>query len=160
MPQMQLPIFPNGVTAITPELAFIRQDGRVVYFNGHMPVFEHPESDIAAFKMITSQFYVNGNVKQSDIVKAFGVTSISVKRAVKLYREAGPRGFFAKRRARTGPRVLTPEVIVQIQTFLADELSVSEISKRLGLKANTIEKAVRAGKITRAGKKKTRRDRV
>jgi hypothetical protein len=36
--------------------------------------------------MITSQFCVNGCAKQSDIIRAFGVTSISVKRSVKTYR--------------------------------------------------------------------------
>jgi hypothetical protein len=39
MPQMQLPFFPEGVTHITPLLAFRKEDGRVVYFNGSMPVF-------------------------------------------------------------------------------------------------------------------------
>jgi len=33
MPQIQLPIFPEGVTHITPVLAFSKQDGRVTYFN-------------------------------------------------------------------------------------------------------------------------------
>ena len=87
MPQLHLPMFPAGVTHITDELAFERRDGRIAYFNGHMPVFVHGEDDVATFRMITSQFCVSGYTKQSDIIRAFGVTSISVKRAVKLYRE-------------------------------------------------------------------------
>ena len=87
MPQMQLPIFPEGVTHITPVLAFSKQDGRVTYFNGSMPVFIHDEDDRASFQMITAQFCVNGNAKHADIVRAFGVTKISLKRAVKRYRE-------------------------------------------------------------------------
>jgi hypothetical protein len=34
MPQIQLPLFPAGVTHITAVLAFSKQDGRVTYFNG------------------------------------------------------------------------------------------------------------------------------
>ena len=34
MPQLQLPIFPPGQTAITEDLAFQREDGKVVYFHG------------------------------------------------------------------------------------------------------------------------------
>lgn len=64
MPQMQLPIFPEGVTHITPELAFKKEGGRVTYLNGSMPVFAHDEKDIRTFRMITSQFCVNGNAKQ------------------------------------------------------------------------------------------------
>jgi hypothetical protein len=102
MRQLHLPIFPSGVTQITDELAFGREDGTVTYFNGHLPVFCHPENDIATFRMITSQFCVNGRARQCDIIRAFGVTSISVKRAVKLYREKGPKGFYAARHARCG----------------------------------------------------------
>jgi RNA polymerase sigma factor (sigma-70 family) len=65
-------------------LAFRRQDGQVTYFNGHMPVFSHAETDIATFRMITSQFCVTGHVKQSDIIRAFGVTSIIHQRFVRL----------------------------------------------------------------------------
>jgi len=52
MPQIQLPIFPEGVTHITPFLAFSKQDGRVTYFNGSMPVFVHDEEDVASFRMM------------------------------------------------------------------------------------------------------------
>ena len=38
---------------------------------------------------------MDGNCRQSEIVKAFGVTSISVKRSVKKYRDGGPGAFFA-----------------------------------------------------------------
>ena len=87
MPQLQLPMFPEGVTHITNQLAVMKKDGQVTYFNGHMPVFSHDETDIETFRMITSQFCVSGHVKQSEIIRAFGVTSISVKRSVKTYRE-------------------------------------------------------------------------
>jgi hypothetical protein len=33
MPQLQLPVFPVGVTQITSELAFEKRDGQVFYFN-------------------------------------------------------------------------------------------------------------------------------
>jgi hypothetical protein len=55
-----------------------------------MPVFTHGEKDVATFRMITSQFCVSGYAKQSDIIRAFGVTSISVKRSVKLCPVSSP----------------------------------------------------------------------
>ena len=110
MPQLHLPMFPTGVTHITSELAFEKKDGCITYFNGHMPVFTHGEKDIATFRMITSQFCVSGYAKQSDIIRAFGVTSISVKRSVKLYREKGTRGFYAPRVTR-GAAVLVDSVV-------------------------------------------------
>jgi hypothetical protein len=72
--------FSHGAAAITDQLAFMKKVGQVTYFNGHMPVFCHVRHDIATFRIITSQFCVTGYVKQADILRAFGVTPISVKR--------------------------------------------------------------------------------
>jgi hypothetical protein len=146
MPQLQLPIFPDGVTHITNQLAFMKKDGQVTYFNGHMPVFTHSETDVATFRMITSQFCVCGHVKQSDIIRTFGVTSISVKRSVKTYREKGPKGFYAPRVTR-GAAVLVDDVVSEIEGRLAGDATPAEVAKELGLKVNTIQKAIREGRI-------------
>ena len=119
MLQRQLPMFPEGATEITHDLAVEKRDGRVTYFYGTLPVFTHDENDDASFKMITAQFYTIGYVEQMDIVRAFGVTPISVKRAVKLYKEEGVQGFYAQKRTR-GSAVLTDEVLQQAQKLLSE----------------------------------------
>ena len=60
-----------------------------------MPLFQHPEKDIKSFRLYTSQLVVNGNAKQSEIARAFGVSPISVKRWVKKFREEGSQAFFS-----------------------------------------------------------------
>ena len=152
MSQIQLPIFPQGVTPITPVLAFSKREGRVSYFNGSMPVFVHDEEDRASFQMITAQFCVNGNAKQADIVRAFGVTKISLKRAVKRYREEGPKGFYTPRKRR-GPAVLTPSVLNEAQQLLDEGLETATVADRLGVKRDTFSKAVRAGRLHKPIKK-------
>jgi hypothetical protein len=152
MPQLQLPIFPEGVTHITNQLVFKKEDGQVTYFYGIMPVFSHAESDIATFRMITSQFYVNGHVKQSEIVRAFGVTSISVKRSVKIYQDKGPKGFYAPRVTR-GPAVLVEDVVSEIEGYLAGGATPADVAKTLGVKLNTLQRAMREGRIRAPVKK-------
>ena len=154
MPQMHLPFFPDGVEHITSELAVEKKDGRVTYFNGHMPVFIHAEDDIATFRMITAQFCINGNAKQAEISRAFGVTPISVKRAVKLYREKGVSGFYGEPNRR-GAAVLTDEVLKQAQDLLNEGLETSEVAEELAVKSNTLAKAIRAGRLHKPSKKKT-----
>jgi len=154
MPQMHLPFFPDGVEHITSELAFEKRDGRVTYFNGHMPVFIHDEQDIQTFQMITAQFCINGNAKQVDISRAFGVTPISVKRAVKIYREKGVSGFYEEPKRR-GAAVLTPEVLKEAQEQLDEGLETSEVAELLGVKSNTLAKAIRAGRLHKPTKKKS-----
>jgi hypothetical protein len=48
MPQVQLPVFPQGTTAITRELAVARGADQVVYYNGHLPVFTREAKDLAS----------------------------------------------------------------------------------------------------------------
>ncbi|MGA2091331.1 MAG: helix-turn-helix domain-containing protein [Endomicrobiales bacterium] len=157
MPQAQLPLFPEGITHITHELGFIKKDGRIVYFNGHLPVFMHAESDIKTFKMITSQFIATGLVKQKEISRIFGIPIITVKRAVKTYREKGPGGFYESRRGKKTAKVLTPELLEEAQDLLDEGLELGYVGGILGVKTNTLNKAVHKGKLRRTLKKKSPR---
>jgi transposase len=103
--------------------------------------------------MITAQFYMNGHVKQMDIVRAFGVSAISVKRAVKRYQEEGPQGFYSEKKTR-GPVVLTDSVVEQAQRLLSEGLEPSEVADQLCIKRNTFSKAIRAGRLHKNDKKK------
>ena len=154
MPQGMLPFFPAGVTQISEALAFMKQDGNIVYFNYQMPVFTHAEDDDKTFRMITSQFCVNGNAKQAEIVRAFGVPPISVKRAVKKYRAGGAEAFYTKPKPR-GPSKLTPKVLQRMQQMLDDEKPTAEIATTLNLLENTVRKAISDGKVVRLPKKKS-----
>ena len=97
MPQLLLPIFSVGVNLITPELGYCREDHKIVYLHGMLPVFSHDVDDTASFKMIVCQFYVNGAAKQAQIVRAFGINPLALKRWVKKYRAEGAGAFFTKR---------------------------------------------------------------
>ena len=131
MPQLVLPIFPQEATHITAELSFEKRDGWVTYFHGMLPVFRHSEDDIQSFRMITSQLCVTGSAKQVEIIKAFGVSLCSVKRAVKLYREKGPAGFFAttitrsRRPHAANPRPSPGKARLRSRARIAGECSTS-----------------------------------
>ena len=155
MPQLQLPIFPQGMTLINANLGFMCAGKTLTYYYGHLPVFRHDIDDHRSFRMITSQFYVNGSAKQADICRVFAVTPISVKRGVKLYREKGIAGFFEEPRRR-GAAVLTPEVLEEVQGLLDEGLEIAQIAKKLSLLADTLRKAVRAGKLHQGSKKKSK----
>jgi transposase len=146
MPQLQLPIFPQGVTEITANLAFGREDDRVTYYHGTLPVFSHHKDDLATFRMITSQFVEAGHVTQAQIARAFGIALVTVKRSVKRYREQGVRGFYVERKTR-GAAVLIEAVLIQVQQRLDDGITIKDIAAELNLKQDTLNKAVRAGRL-------------
>jgi len=153
MPQLQLPIFAQGLTSITEDLAFQREDGKVVYFHGLLPVFQHEEKDLKSFRMFTSQLIDNGTVRQGDIVRAFGVPLATVKRYMKVHRQQGTAGFFQQPRRRSAT-VLTPEVKQRAQALLDEGKSIPEVSSEIGVAGNTLHKAVHAGRLHRVKKKR------
>ena len=156
MPELVLPMFSEGMTHVTNDLAFERRDGRVTYFHGVFPVFQHAENDIASFRMIASQLCVNGHVTQAEISRAFGIPAVTMKRAVALFRKEGPAGFFKKRRTR-GAAVLTEEVLARSQELLDAGFSHAEVSKEVGVKHDTLRKATYSGRLHRPSKKSERR---
>ena len=156
MPQMLLPFYPEETTHITALLSFEKRDGWVYYFHGGWPVYTHAEDDLKSFRLFTSQLYVSGGCKQADIVRVFGVSAISVKRWVKKYREKGPKAFYESRRFATA-RVLVPEVVERAQELLNEGKSRKEVAETLGLKEDTLYRAILKGRLTedKQGKKKT-----
>lgn len=155
MPQIQMPIFPSGVTHITSNIAFSYQDGKVCYLNGHLPVFIHEQNDLATFRFFTTQLIVNGSVKQGDIARAFGIPLRTVKRYVKRYRQNGAKGFYVPPKTRSASK-LTGEVLEKAQALLNECRSIPETGRELGLLPNTLHKAIRAGRLHKTSKKKRR----
>jgi len=149
MPYLQLPIFPAGETPITDEIAFQCKDDIVTYFYGHLPVFQHGKEDLKCFRFFTSELVINGTVRQADIVHAFGISRVSVKRYVKLMREQGAKGFFVARRRRCAT-VLKGEVGSRAQGLLDAGKSVPEVGRELDVLANTLHKAIRARRLRKA----------
>ena len=152
MPQVQLPVFPVGTTAISSDLGFERQGQQIVYLNGHLPVFTHEVDDLESFRFFTSQLIANGTASQTQIATAFGVPLITIKRYCQLLREQGAAAFFHPPPRQRGHR-LTPERLVEVQALLDEGLRVAEISHRTGLLATTLRKAIKHGRLKPPKKK-------
>ena len=146
MPQVQMPFFPQGVTQINNLLAVRRQSEDVTYYSGNLQLYCHEADDSVSFRMITAQFCVNGVARQSDIARTFGVPGLAVKRAVKLYRQEGTKGFYKPRKQRGAP-VLTEQVCEQVHSLFDSGLGVAQVAQQLKLKSDTLSKAVRAGRL-------------
>ncbi|MCP4258006.1 MAG: hypothetical protein GY774_10830 [Planctomycetes bacterium] len=159
MPQQLLPIYNDEGQEgyITDILSYGKKDGSIYYFLGAYPIYSHPIEDLKSFRLITSQFVVNGRCKQIDLVKAFGVSPISIKRYVKKYRENGAEAFFTPKRSR-GAHVLTPKVLEQAQDLLNQGSTPSEVADRLNVIKNTLKKAIRSGRLLEPVKKNQKKE--
>ena len=155
MPQLQLPIFPAGVTEINNRIAVQKEAGIVCYIHGHLPVFQHGEEDVRSFRMFTSQMIDSGIVKPKEIVRTFGVPMITVKRYMKVYRDSGAKGFYETKLRHSSASVLKGTVLEQAQRLLDEGRSMPEVASALSVLTNTLHKAVSAGRL-RGSQKKTK----
>ena len=153
MPQRQLPIFPAGVTEINRNIAVQKEGRQVWYIHGHLPVFHHDEEDVRSFRMFTSQMIVNGTVKPKEIMKVFGVPSVTVKRYVKVFREQGAKGFYETKGRKGSASVLKGEVLERARALPEQGQSVPDVANELKVFANTLHKAIRAGRLPTPQKK-------
>jgi hypothetical protein len=156
MPQVQLPIYPAGSVEINRDLACRTEGEQVIYYNGHLPVFTHAKSDLASFRLFTSQLIVQGSATQGHVARAFGVPLVAIKRATKVYRERGAAGFFVSKARREGSR-LTTEKLEQARLLLVQGHSLVVVSQQTGVLIDTLRKAIAAGRLPTIKKKtKTR----
>ena len=153
MPQTVLPIFPEEATPINGVVSFSKRDGTVWYFHGYFPVFSHGEEDYASFSMYTSQLVETGQCRQVDIVKAFGVSAISVKRHVKKFRAGGVGAFF-KERNKKRCTVWTAQRLNRAQELLDAEKSREEVAEQLKVKPDTLYRAIHSGRLVARKKKR------
>jgi transposase len=146
MPQVQLPMFPAGSVDLNGDLACRTEDERVVYYNGHLPVFTHAKSDVGSFRMYTSQLIVQGSATQGQVAKAFGVPLVAIKRGTKLYRERGAAGFFVRKPRREGSK-LNAEKLEEARALLVQGHPLAVVSRQTGVLTDTLRKAISAGRL-------------
>src|SRR5438309_501999 len=143
MPQLQLPIFPAGVTEINSQIAVQKDASAVWYIYGHVSVFQHAEGDVQSFRMFTSQLIASGTVKPKEIVRTFGVPMITVKRYMRVYRDHGAKGFYEAKPRHSSASVLKGKVLEQAQRWLDEGRSVPEVAEELKVLSNTDRKSTR-----------------
>jgi len=145
--QTILPCIPRGVTEINNIVGVFRDDNTWTYFLGGYPIHSHKTDDRKMFRLVTSQLIESGGCRQVDVIKTFGVSKSSVIRYQNLLREGGSSAFFRPRAVRSGGRILTKEVLAEVQRLLDEHYTRSEISLKLQIKYDTIRKAINDGRL-------------
>jgi hypothetical protein len=147
IPQALLPLIADGATRLSNLISVARENDRWIYFCGAQPVFQHAENDRRSFQMFTAQLICQDACRQVDILRVFGVSKNSVIRSVKKYRDGGVQAFYTPRATR-GASVMTPQVTAQAQQLLGAAWSRRDVAEHLGLKLDTLRKAIQQGRLT------------
>jgi transposase-like protein len=153
---LRLPRYPADTLHVSDAVSVVQRDGTVWYFHQGMPMGSHAADDHESFRMQTSMLCDSGACRLVEVERAFRVSAISVKRALKQYRAGGAKSFFVKVHSVRADPVMTPARLVEIQALIDAGLSDRQIAERLGLKQDTIYRTVKDGRLHRAVKKGAR----
>lgn len=147
MPQLMLPMIPEGVTRISQMVCVHRGEERWTYFLGLHPVYIHSAGDSRMFHIVTSMLIDSGACRHKDIIKVFGVSKSSVNRALKKLRKGGVEAFFQRKPGGRKGTVLSPEVLVQAQALLDRGLTRHEVALEFDVRLDTFRKAIKDGRL-------------
>lgn len=145
--QLILPCIPLGATEINNKVGVFCEDDRWTYFFGGHPIFSHRSDDLRMFRIVTAQLIESGGCRQVDIIRTFGVSKSSVIRSVNKLRQGGVEAFFKPRAVRYGGTVLTGQVLKKAQSLLDEQYSRVDIAGKLGVKYDTLRKAINDGRL-------------
>ena len=85
MGQQILPLFIEGENRINEKIhyEYNKETSTIYYYLFCHPLYSHLVNDNQSFQLVIAQLIFHGHCRNFEIVNAFGVTSISVKRMVK-----------------------------------------------------------------------------
>ncbi len=110
-------------------------------------MYSHSSDDQRMFRLVTAQLIQCGACRHKEIIETFGVSKSSVNRALKKLREEGAEGFFKRREGGRSGSVLTAEALAQAQGLLDRGYSRAELVDELGVKYDTLRKALQDGRL-------------
>jgi hypothetical protein len=133
------------------EVVFEERDGKVYYFNGHLPVFVHEKSALTTFQLFSTHWSSMAMRLRRRYLVHSGTAGHS-----QTLREALPggrcSGFFAPTKKRLASK-LTEQVCQRAQELSDRGLEVPEVDRQLGILSDILHKAIRWGRL-RPGKKR------
>lgn len=148
IPQQILPIFIEGESSINEKVyyEYDKTTNAVCYYLYCLAFYTHSKDDFKSFQLVIALLINLGHCTNNEIIRGLSLSKSYVDRAVKKYRDGGTRSFFALRKVRSSP-VLTPDVLAEAQQLLASGEIPGEVAQQLGLKPNTLNKAINDGRL-------------
>jgi hypothetical protein len=147
MRQLMLPILPVGTTDINEKVTVDCEGDNWIYYLSTLPIYTHSATNKTLFRLHTAQLIQSGLCRPVEIISTFGVSKSSVMRALKQYREKGTESFFESRVTRTGGTILKKDVLTQAQNLLDEAYNPSDVAAQCGVKADTLRKAIKDGRL-------------
>jgi len=146
MLQQILPLIPPGATQVGKLLSIVRENEYTKYYMGVFQIGIHKTSDKATFKAKICELIFCGVCRNKDVLKSLAISSSSLKRWMRQYKEKGADSFHAASATRGGA-VLTDALIIVAQDLLDDHHTRKQVADKLSVNYDVIRKAVADGRL-------------
>jgi len=147
--QMKLPIFPIDTKLINATCGFRSQDGLVYYLHSGQPIFCHDQNDIGSYRFIMGNLVETGLCTSGQLAKALGVSSRNIQRYAKQLNDQGRGSFFNRIDNRGQCHKFTDRKCKDAQGLLNQQLTQSEVARRVGLSEAAIRYHIKNGKLVK-----------
>ena len=147
MRQVNLPLIPDSAIDLGSCFSVFFEKEYVTWFHGLNVINRHRRDDQNEYRLEIARLCANGSVKQSAMARATGLHKNTVMSYVGRLLSCGGSSFYCAPPVRGGA-VLTDEKLRECQELLGQGRSRSETARIAGVKKNTLEKAIRDGRLT------------
>ena len=150
MRQVNLPLIPNSAIDLGHCFSVFFAETEVRWYHGLDIVARHSRSDQDQYRLEIATLCAASGVRQSVMAHATGLHPNTITSYVARLLERGPSAFFSPSPVRGGA-VLTAEKLRECQSLLDRGVSRAETSRAAGVRKNTLEKAIRDGRLRISG---------
>lgn len=145
--QLKLPIFPHETKLFNASFGVFSQGGTVFYLHCGQPVGMHEEENQNSFRHKIASFIELGLCTQREVVQTLHVSTDSIRRCCKQYREKGEAAFFVSDGRKGKSHKMLPLLLERVQAQLNEGKSVNSIAKKVGVREGTLRYCIQTGKL-------------
>jgi len=149
--QRSLAVLPSGAQIVSPHLAVLIEEGRLVAYSAADPIYTCGLDDRDGIRLAAGMFSHLQLAGVSALAEALGVNRETVRRNRDLFAQGGVEAVRSAPRGPREPYKLTEDARLQAQRCLDQGGSVNRTAKQVGLTEGTLRYQIRQGRLRRDG---------
>ncbi len=149
--QPRLSLLPPDAELLSPELALVRDEGRVILLNGGGPVLCFDEDDVEG-RRLAAAIVCQPAVKLAApkaVAEGLGISRSMVFDYRRRYLEGGPAGLLTQRSGPKGPHKLEGKRAERAQALLDDGESNRAVARAVEVSEGAVRLALKQGRLKR-----------
>lgn len=145
--QQTLAVLPPGARVLSPRLAIVVEDGKLVAHSGADPIFTCRVEDRAAIRFAAGMFGCLRLAPDTALAEALGINRETVRRNRNLLLQGGAEALQNRKRGPKAPFKLTEPVQLRAQQGLDQGWSVTRTAADVGLTEGALRYHIRQGRL-------------